>query len=403
MLHPRLAGSEVLLLVLNAGSSSLKYELFDAPERAVVQGTVGRIGAAASYHEVRVGDGPSQRSERPCPDHEAALRWILDALHNAVAGTRPSSLTGVGHRVVHGGPEFWAPVRVDDRVINTLARHEDLAPLHNGPALAIIRAARALLPDVPHVAVYDTAFHHDLPPVARTYALPADLAQRWAVRRYGFHGISCEYLVGRVAELRIAPARRTILCHLGAGASVTAVLDGRSRDTSMGFTPLEGLVMATRGGDLDPGLLLYLQRHAGLTVDALDRLLEHDSGLRGLGGHTGDYAELEQLARSGDQQASFALDVFAYRVRKYLGAFWATLGGVDLVVFAGGIGEHSADARERIIAPLAEVGWQIDPAANATGAPERPISPLGAQPALWVIPTRETLLIARQVRALVGA
>jgi acetate kinase len=387
-----------LLIVLNAGSSSLKCEVFDGAERAVARATVGRIGTDAAYHEVTVGDGPPSRTERSCPDHEAALRWVLDAL----PGSWPGLTGAIGHRVVHGGPELSTPVRVDDRFVETLARYVDLAPLHNGPALAVIRAARALLPDVPHVAVFDTGFHHDLPPVARTYALPVDLAERWGVRRYGFHGISCEYLVGRVAELRIEPARRTIICHLGAGASVTATLDGRSRDTSMGFTPLEGLVMGTRGGDLDPGLLLYLERHAGLGPDALDRLLERESGLRGLGGRSGDYAELERLAGGGDARAALALDVFAYRARKYLGAYWAALGGVDLVVFAGGIGENSAGAREGILAPLTGVGWRIDPAANADGPPERPISPPGARPAIWVIPTRETLQIARHVRVLLA-
>jgi acetate kinase len=391
-----------MLLVLNAGSSSLKGELFDDAEQTVWRGTVGRIGSEAAYQETKGGDGRSRRAERPCPDHDAALGWLLEMLRDTVPEASLAAISAVGHRVVHGGPDLSAPVRVDDAVLATLAGYNDLAPLHNGPAVAAMQAARRLLPDAPHVAVFDTGFHHDLPAVARIYALPAALSERWALRRYGFHGISCEYLVGRVAELGIAPARRTLICHLGAGASVTAVLDGRSRDTSMGFTPLEGLVMGTRCGDLDPGLLLYLERQAGLTGDALDQVLQHESGLRGLSGRTDDYAELERLARDGDTRASFALENFSYRVRKYLGAYWAALGGVDLVVFAGGIGENSAGARERILAPLATVGWQLDLATNAAGPPERAVSPPGAQPGIWVIPTRETLQIARHVRTLVG-
>jgi acetate kinase len=312
-------------------------------------------------------------------------------------------VSAVGHRVVHGGRHFWQPTLINEEVIAGLGELVELAPLHNGPSLLVIRAAQALLPSTPQVAVFDTGFHHELPMVAQIYALPVDVSERWAIRRYGFHGISCQYLVRRVAELDIQPARRLLLCHLGSGASVTAVLDGHSQDTSMGFTPLEGLTMATRSGDLDPGVLMYLERHAGLNVGALEHLLEHDSGLKGVSGRTGDYAALEAATGDGDKQAALAVQVFAYRVRKYLGAYWAVLGGVDAIVFAGGIGENSAAARAAIMDPLAELGWHLDSEANESGRPERRISSSGARPEIWVIPTRETLEIARELRVLVKA
>jgi acetate kinase len=368
-----------VILVFNAGSSSLKYELIDGQDIAVAEGQVARLGQPGA------------------PDHAAALARALDELRR-VAPDALARVRAVGHRVVHGGPDLWQPTPIDAAVVAALEHHAELAPLHNGPALAVILAARAALPSVPHVAVFDTGFHRDLPAVAREYALPADLVARHALRRYGFHGISCAYLVGRLAALGVAPRERVVLCHLGAGASVTAVRGGRSVDTSMGFTPLEGLVMATRSGDVDPGLLFYLQRHAGLDAPALERLLERESGLKGLGGRSGDYAELEELAGQGDAPAALALEVFAYRVRKYLGAYWAALGGVDVVVFSGGIGENSAAARARILGPLAAVGWTLDPTANAAGHGERPIGIPGVAPALWVVPTREAAEIARQVR-----
>jgi acetate kinase len=370
-----------VILVFNAGSSSLKYELLDDADGTLAGGQVARIGQPGA----------------DCPDHAAAVKQALGELSAA----RPDGLDGVlavGHRVVHGGPALWEPTPIDEGVVAALERYAELAPLHNGPSLAAIRAARSALGNVPHVAVFDTGFHHDLPAVARTYALPAELTGRFGLRRYGFHGISCAYLVDRVAELGIAPATRTIICHLGAGSSLTAVRDGRSVDTSMGFTPLEGLAMGTRAGDVDPGLLFYLLRHAGLDADALERVLERESGMKGLGGRSGDYAELEKLAAGGDARAILALEVFAYRVGKYLGGYWAALGGVDLVVFSGGIGENAAGARARILTPLAEVGWRLDRAANAEGPAERAISPPGARPALWVIPTRETVEVARRVR-----
>ncbi|MEO6324076.1 MAG: acetate/propionate family kinase [Thermoanaerobaculia bacterium] len=372
------------MLVFNAGSSSLKYGLFDGSGALLTEGNVKRIGSAE------------------CVDHGAAVERVLRDLQARPDGV--SAVRAAGHRVVHGGPELWQPTLVDEAVLATLARHAELAPLHNGPSLTVMRAARSLLADVPHVAVFDTGFHHELPAVAQAYALPRELTERFAIRRYGFHGISCAYLMRRIGELGIAPSSRTLLCHLGSGASVTAVLEGRSVDTSMGFTPLEGLMMGTRSGDLDAGLVLFLQRHAGLDPDGLEQVLEKESGLRGVSGTTGDLAELERLAATGDARAAAAIELFCYRVRKYLGAFWAVLGGVDLIVFSGGIGENSAFARERILGPMNGLGWSLDETANAGGADfadARRISTEGSSPAIWVIPTDEAVQIARHVRELV--
>jgi acetate kinase len=368
--------SDRIVAVLNAGSSSLKYELFTPTGASVAVGNIERVGQP---------DG--------CSDHDVAVQRAIADLTARFPDWR-DRVVAVGHRVVHGGPTLYQPTLVDDSVIADLERHLSLAPLHNRPALHAIRAARRLLSHVPHVVVFDTDFHHNLPPVARTYAIPTDLAERWAIRRYGAHGISCEYLAERLVELD--PGRhRAVLCHLGAGASLTAIQEGRSVDTTMGFTPLEGLVMATRSGDLDPAIVLYLQRQAGLTAAELSNILEHESGLKGLSGSSGDFQAVEASAAAGDAAARLALDVFAYRVRKYLGAYWATLSGLDAIVFAGGIGENSSALRAAVLDPLRTLGVELDPTANETGPAERRISRPDSPVSIWIIPTRETLVIAR--------
>ncbi len=371
-----------VVAVLNAGSSSLKYELLAREGDPVAQGIVDRIGEPGS-----------------CRDHTAAVERALADLDARAPGWR-SHLIAVGHRVVHGGPNLWQPTLVDDATLTEIERWTPLAPLHTPIALSTIRTALRLLPTIAHVAVFDTGFHHDLPPVARTYALPLDLVEQWAIRRYGFHGISCAYLVERLKALDTG-SRRAILCHLGAGASLTAVNDGRSVDTSMGFTPLEGLAMATRCGDIDPAIPLYLEERAELSRARVARLLESESGLKGLSG-TSDFRIIEQRARAGDSRARFAVDLFAYRIRKYIGAYWAALGGLDALVFAGGIGEHSALLRHAVVTPLESLGLRLDASANADGPAERRISPSSAPVAIWIIPTRESALIARQVFELVA-
>lgn len=376
------AEAERVVAVLNAGSSSLKYEVITADGKTIAEGIVERIGQPDS-----------------CPDHAVAVERALAELEARVPELR-SGLVAVGHRVVHGGPNLYQPTAIDTSVLAEIERWAPLAPLHTPIALTSIRMARLLLPGVAHVAVFDTGFHHDLPPVARTYALPWALTERWAIRRYGFHGISCAYLIERLEALD-AGRRRVIVCHLGAGASVTAVSEGRSVDTSMGFTPLEGLVMATRSGDLDPAIPLYLQEHVGLTGAQVAHVLESESGFQGLGGAS-DFRTIEQRAAAGDSRARLAVDVFAYRVRKYVGAYWAVLGGLDALVFAGGIGEHSASLRQLVVGPLEALGLRLDASANTVGSPERRISPPDAPVAVWVIPTRESAMIARQAFACTG-
>jgi acetate kinase len=309
----------------------------------------------------------------------------LNALDEA-----PEGIAGVAHRVVHGGRWFRDPVVIDDEVERRLAAVTELAPLHNAPALAALQRARTQLPDVPHIAVFDSAFHATIPDEAATYALPAHVRNDWGIRRFGFHGLSVQWASEQV------PVARLVVCHLGGGSSVTAVREGRSVDTTMGFTPLEGVPMATRPGSVDPGALLYLLRHH-LTLDELDRLLEHESGLAGLSGVSGDAEELE---RSGEPAAELALRVFAYRVATAIGAMAVALDGLDALVFTAGIGEHSARVRAAVCARLGLVGVELDTEANERGELDGTISPGGVSPRVIVLAAREDLVAARAARRL---
>ncbi|HYX84520.1 MAG TPA: acetate/propionate family kinase [Gaiellales bacterium] len=304
----------------------------------------------------------------------------------------PAGLAAVAHRVVHGGGRFQQPVVIDAEVETELAAVTELAPLHNTPALAAIRRARAALPDLPHVALFDSAFHATIPPEASTYALPAQVREDWGIRRFGFHGLSVQWASERV------PAARLVVCHLGGGCSVTAVREGRSVDTTMGFTPLEGVPMATRPGSVDPGALLYLLRHR-LTLDRLDRLLEHESGLTGLSGLSGDVAELE---RADGPTARLALAVFAYRVAAAVGAMAVALDGLDALVFTAGIGEHSGRVRADVCARLGFLGIELDSRANESARPDATISREGAPVRVVVVRAREDVVAARAARALIA-
>lgn len=375
------------VLVLNAGSSTLKYRLVDpASGLAALGGVVERIG----------GTGPGDPA-----DHAEALHRVEDKLD--AAGVAGAGLLAVGHRVVHGGARFPSPVLIDDEVeaaVDDLAR---LAPLHNPPALAGIQRARALFAGVPQVAAFDTSFFHGLPTAAATYAIDADLARAHEVRRYGAHGISHEYVAGAAADLlgRLLTDLDLVTLHLGNGASAAAISGGRPLDTSMGLTPLEGLVMGTRPGDLDPGAVVHLMRHAALDVDALEDVLEHRSGLRGLVGSQ-DLRDLGARVAAGDPAAETAHAVYCHRIRKYVGAYLAVLGGADAVVFTAGVGEHSPLVRRDSLAGLHRLGIVVDPARNeepATGA--RRISTDDSPVAVLVVPTDEELAIARAAAALV--
>jgi acetate kinase len=308
----------------------------------------------------------------------------------------------VGHRLVHGGTEFAAAVRVDDAVTARLESISDLAPLHQPASVAALRSARAAVPGVPHVACFDTAFHADLPAAAATYALPRAWRERWPLRRFGFHGLSHAYAARRAAELLDQPAERLriVTCHLGAGASLAAVDGGRSVDTTMGFTPLEGLVMATRSGSVDPGLLLWLQDHGGLSTADVAKGLERDGGLTGLAG-TADMREvLAALADSPD--ARLAHDVYVHRLRGSIAAMAAAMNGLDAIVFTGGVGENAPAIRAATVAGLEFLGLAIDRARNEVGSGDREIGPAGNAPAVLVVVSREDLEIARQVRALLA-
>jgi acetate kinase len=370
------------VFVLNAGSSSLKYQLVD-PESGLVHtgGTIERIGEPGS----------------DVPDQEAAVRQALSALDGL---PEPGAC---GHRVVHGGARFDAATVIDDGVERAIEELSALAPLHNPANLEGIRAARAVLGDIPHVAVFDTAFHRTIPDAAATYAIDVDLARRYGVRRYGFHGTSHRYVSRKAAEFLGLPleASKIIVLHLGNGASACAVDGGRSIETSMGMTPLEGLVMGTRSGDIDPAALFHLHRQAGMGFDELETLLNRDSGLKGLTG-SGDMRDVQASAAHGDEQAEAALAVYRHRIRRYIGAYLAHLGGLDALVFTAGVGENNSLLRRRTVAGLEHLGISVDSDRNEVASKQpRRISPDDSPVAVLVIPTNEELEIARQTAAAV--
>ncbi len=367
------------VFVVNAGSSSLKYALVEADEH-LGGGLVERIGepdGQAADHTAAIG---------------LAVRWLEATGHRVAA---------VGHRVVHGGSRFREPVQLDDAVVSAIAELTPLAPLHNPANLDGIRAARSALPGVPQVAVFDTAFHATLPPAAATYAIDAGIAARYGIRRYGFHGISVRYVLAGTARLlgRDPAQLNLIVLHLGNGASATAVAHGRSVDTSMGLTPLAGLVMGTRPGDLDPAVSLYLGRVADLGPDEIADLLQHHSGLLGLCGDN-DLRAVHRRADAGDPQAALALDVYCHRIRHYVGAYQAILGRLDAIAFTAGVGEHSHVVRAKALAGLDSLGIAVDDARNGAGEPARVISPPGSPVTVCVVPTDEERAIARETREL---
>lgn len=398
------------ILVLNSGSSSIKFQLIDtdgdalaAPaERRVARGEIESIGGEASVSLALDGGAPA-RSTLQLRDYADAVDYIIKRLtrEDAAAPLRNlREIEAVGHRVVHGGERFTQSVRIDDATWRELQSLAELAPLHNPNNFLGISATRAVLgAHVPQVAVFDTAFHHSLPEAAYLYAIPYEYYRRHGVRRYGFHGTSHRYLAYRYRQLTgvTREATRIITLHLGNGASACAIDGGRSIDTSMGFTPLEGLVMGTRSGDLDPAIVDFLAEKEGMTPREVDSMLNTRSGLLGLSGITANMRSLlDREAESGDPRARRAIDVFCYRVRKYIGAYLAALNGADAVVFAGGIGENSPAIRERICAGLDWLGIALDPATNtALPGGEGRIDRTGSRAQLWVIPTDEELLIAR--------
>ena len=407
------------VLVINAGSSTLKFQLVRTDteriathtDEKLARGQVERIGGEAVF-TVRGRDGRAVKGSAPIRDLRAAVehivRWLASEESGPVIGT-VGEIEAVGHRVVHGGERFQRSVRIDDEVMDGIEEMIELAPLHNPHNLKGVTAVRAVLgSEVPHVAVFDTAFHHTIPERAYLYAIPYQLYRRHKLRRYGFHGTSHRYVAYRWRELTGVPRDRTriITLHLGNGCSACAIDGGNSVDTSMGFTPLEGLVMGTRSGDLDPAVLEFLGAKEGLSPSDVDNLLNKQSGLLGLSGLTNDMRDLlAEAHENADRRARLAIDIFCYRARKYIGAYLATLGGADAIVFAGGVGENAAEVRTEICRGLEWAGVELDEAANArmVGGAEGRIARDGSRLAVWVIPTDEELLIARDTfRAVSG-
>ncbi len=385
------------VLVLNSGSSSLKYQLVE-PETgtSVFDGIVERIGEETSTAKLRLGETQITRDGRVA-DHEAALRLAFDLVGEAGENLEHLGVMAVGHRVVHGGPKLYRPTIIDDELVGELRELAPLAPLHNPPAVLGIEVARKVLPDLPHVAVFDTAFFHDLPAAAATYAIDRDVAEKWRIRRYGFHGTSHDFVSRQAAEFLGAPIEslNQIVLHLGNGASASAIAGGRPVDTSMGLTPMEGLVMGTRAGDIDPGIISYLWRTADMGIDEIESMLNRRSGMLGLSGDS-DMRSVQARIDSGDEEAQVAYDVYIHRLRKYVGAYLALLGHCDVITFTAGVGENDARVRRDALTGLGRLGIEIDEQLN--GSPDRGprrISADASPTTVLVIPTDEELAIAR--------
>lgn len=391
------------ILVLNCGSSSLKYQLFDMEtETVLAKGLCERIGLDGSLLS-HAGRG-EYKTQTPMKDHADAIELVTAALSDKNYGVINDihEIKAVGHRVVHGGEAFTGSVIIDESVKNAINECAEIAPLHNPPNLTGILACERLMGHIPQIAVFDTAFHQSMPKRAYLYALPYEYYENLKVRKYGFHGTSHKYVSQRAAALLNRPLDelKIITCHLGNGSSVCAVLNGRSVDTSMGFTPLEGLCMGTRSGDLDPAVVSYLCEKEGLTAKEAENVLNKKSGVLGISGVSSDFRDIEKAADGGNERAKAALEIFYYRVAKYIGSYAAALNGADAVVFTAGLGENSSAARKAVCAYLGFLGLTVDDAKNAQRGVETFISTDGSATAALVIPTNEELMIAREARGL---
>ena len=394
------------VLVINCGSSSLKFQLINSDtEEVLAKGLCERIGIDGSLTYQPAG-GEKEKTTPAMPTHTEAIQFVIDALTNPNTGVVKSleEIGAVGHRVVHGGEKFASSVVITEEVKKAIEECNDLAPLHNPANLIGINACETLMPGTPMVAVFDTAFHQTMPEKAYMYGLPYAYYDKYKVRRYGFHGTSHSFVSKRVAEITGADyeAVKTIVCHLGNGASVCAVLNGKSVDTSMGLTPLEGLVMGTRSGDIDPAILEFIAKKEDLDIAGLMKMLNKESGVYGLSdGVSSDFRDLDNAAAKGNKCAQIALDVFAYRVAKYVGAYTAAMNGVDNIVFTAGIGENSGDVRAAVCGYLNYLGIEIDKEANAKRGEEIQISTPDSKVKVFVVPTNEELAIARETVALI--
>jgi acetate kinase len=387
------------ILLLNAGSSSLKCTLMEADGRVVARGQGDWAGSGTRY-QYAGSDGEERSEEVSWTGHAKAVhRFVFDLLHaEPLVLPERSALAAVGHRVVHGG-QFTASVRITPQIRSRINALADLAPLHNPPSLETLAAAEAELPGVPQVAVFDTAFHATLPPEARTYPVPASWTHDWSIRRFGFHGLSHAYCARRAAEMLGRPADelRLVACHLGHGCSASAVRGGRCVDTTMGFTPLEGLMMATRCGSIDPSIVLHVQQHHGLSAEQVELALNRESGLLGVSGISGDMRQVLAAAKGGHDQARLALGMYTHRVRQTIGALAVTMGSVDALIFTAGVGEHASEVRASICAGLQCLGLELDSQANASCLPDADVARPSSHGRILVIATREDLMMLREV------
>ncbi len=394
------------VLVINAGSSSLKYQLMDPDTNTVyAKGLCERIGIDGRLTHKIPSRGYNETFDIAMPTHAEAIQAVLDALLDGEHGVikSVSEIDAVGHRVVHGGEAFAASVKIDDAVMKAIEECNPLAPLHNPANIIGIQACQKVMPGVPMVAVFDTAFHQTMPPVAYTYALPKEYYEKDKVRRYGFHGTSHRYVTERAAAMLGRPIEelKLISCHLGNGSSVTAVKGGKSVDTSMGFTPLAGLPMGTRSGDLDAGILEYLMGRYDMNITEMVNILNKKSGVLGVSGVSSDFRDLDDAAAKGNDHAELAVEMFEYDVKKYIGAYAAAMGGVDAIIFTAGIGENSADMRVHMVEGLEFMGVKIDVEKNNCRGKEIDVSAEGSKVHVLVIPTDEELMIAKDTAALV--
>lgn len=391
----------MIVLVINCGSSSLKYQLFNMnTEEVLAKGLVERIGLEGALLTHQPSGGEKVKISDNISDHQKAIELVLAALTDANHGVVSDikEIQAVGHRVVHGGEKFASSVVITEGVLKGIEEVSELAPLHNPPNIIGIKACQNLMPGVPQVAVFDTAFHQTMPSVSYLYGIPYELYEKYGIRRYGFHGTSHKYVAQRAAALMNKPleALKLITCHLGNGASIAAINNGKSVATSMGFTPLEGLVMGTRSGDIDPAIVSFIMEKEGLTAEEVNELLNKKSGVLGLSGISSDFRDLEDAAAQGNERAQIALDAFVYDVKKYIGAYAAFLNGVDAIVFTAGLGENSAYIRERVCSNLDYLGVKVDSEANNIRGIEKDVAASDSKVRVLVIPTNEELMIGRE-------
>lgn len=400
-------GINMNILVINCGSSSLKFQLIDSEtEKWIAKGLCERIGIDGSQLTYTPAGGTKEETVTPMEDHTEAIRLVLEALTNKETGVvkELSEIDAVGHRIVHGGEKFAASTIINDEVIQAIEACNDLAPLHNPANLIGIRACRKLMAGTPMVAVFDTAFHQTMPAKAYMYGLPFEYYEKYKIRRYGFHGTSHSYVSKRAAEFlgEDYENMKIIVCHLGNGASVSAVMNGKCVDTSMGLTPLEGLIMGTRSGDIDPAIIEFLAHKEGMSIDEIMNVLNKKSGVYGLSGNiSSDFRDLEKAQAEGNEKAELTLQAFFYRVAKYVGAYAAAMNGVDAICFTAGVGENGSETREGICQYLGYLGITLDAEANSKRGEDIVVSTKDSKTKVLVIPTNEELAIARETSALV--